>query len=376
MVLFLERVLGMSGLTSLFLENGPFMMKSNGRPQERRNSLNSKHNMIYLDSPVGAGYSYMNSDQVYPSPTQISDEVYEAMNQFFKMFPDLRKNQFFVAGESLAGQFVPLVAWRIHGHNQGLPAHKRINLQGIAIGNGWVDPINQLIWGENLHNLGLVDKKEREDLRKMEKKAQDYINNGYHREATEVIEQLVWSQDTLVKNLTGYPKPVNFLDVGDKRITLSFVEWITSENVRFALHVGANRFEPISRSVQTHLRYDMTRSVAYVSSVLLGYYQVLIYTGELDMMCSYLSVQNWLGKLEWSGAMQFRNTRKSKWLESGNLVGYTRKHGKLIEVLIRNAGHFPLIDQPQWTRNLLEHFTHGEALKGNERIVQRFFPKL
>jgi serine carboxypeptidase-like clade 4 len=49
---------------------------------------------------------------------------------------------FFVTGESYAGHYIPAISSRIIQANQnkeGLP----INIQGSAIGNGWVDPYIQ-----------------------------------------------------------------------------------------------------------------------------------------------------------------------------------------------------------------------------------------
>ena len=43
--------------------------------------------------------------------------------------------------QSYAGKYVPAIAYRIHLENQGTPKVK-INLKGIAIGDGLVDPVN------------------------------------------------------------------------------------------------------------------------------------------------------------------------------------------------------------------------------------------
>ena len=43
--------------------------------------------------------------------------------------------------QSYAGKYVPALAYRIHLENQGSPKVK-INLKGVAIGDGLVDPVN------------------------------------------------------------------------------------------------------------------------------------------------------------------------------------------------------------------------------------------
>ena len=48
---------------------------------------------------------------------------------------------FVVCFQSYAGKYVPAIAYRIHVENKGNPKVK-INLKGVAIGDGLVDPVN------------------------------------------------------------------------------------------------------------------------------------------------------------------------------------------------------------------------------------------
>ena len=54
---------------------------------------------------------------------------------FFKAYPELAANPFFIAGESYAGVYVPTLANAIRVSNAG-GANPIINLQGILVGNG------------------------------------------------------------------------------------------------------------------------------------------------------------------------------------------------------------------------------------------------
>jgi carboxypeptidase C (cathepsin A) len=54
-------------------------------------------------------------------------------------FPKYKGRKLFLAGEGLAGHIIPIVSKYII--NQGNPD---IELFGVAIGNGWVDPFYQL----------------------------------------------------------------------------------------------------------------------------------------------------------------------------------------------------------------------------------------
>ncbi len=109
----------------------------------------------YSDQPVGVGFSYANSDYVY-NEAGVSTDVYIFLQQFFTQFPQFQKNEFFVIGESyggiyrqirffiiiLLGHYVPAVSAKIVQQNAA-GSKPFINIQGSAIGNGWVDPYHQ-----------------------------------------------------------------------------------------------------------------------------------------------------------------------------------------------------------------------------------------
>jgi len=50
--------------------------------------------------------------------------------------PELRERDFFVTGESYAGHYIPVVTHHIWHTNKAKAEGERINLAGMAIGNG------------------------------------------------------------------------------------------------------------------------------------------------------------------------------------------------------------------------------------------------
>jgi len=112
--------------------------------------------MLYVDNPVGAGFSYTGDDLGYSTDEMdVARNLYAFLVQFFELFPEYQHNDFYVTGESFAGHYVPAVSYVIHLNNPG--AKVKINLKGLAIGNGLVDPLNQLFYSEYLYQLGFFD---------------------------------------------------------------------------------------------------------------------------------------------------------------------------------------------------------------------------
>ena len=60
------------------------------------------------------------------------------INHFFWKYPEYSHRELYITGESFAGHYIPAIVNFIHWN-----PHHQINLQGVAIGNGWVDPFYQ-----------------------------------------------------------------------------------------------------------------------------------------------------------------------------------------------------------------------------------------
>lgn len=160
-ILWLQGGPGATSLFGLFGENGPFSVKSKNGLKLRKYAWTNSHSMIYIDNPVGTGYSFTNNGYVQ-NEAQVGADLYNALIQFFTMFPDLQKNDFFIAGESYAGKYVPAISYTIYKNNP--TAKLIINLQGLSIGNGLSDPEHQLKYSDYLYQIGLIDANTKQEV--------------------------------------------------------------------------------------------------------------------------------------------------------------------------------------------------------------------
>ena len=58
---------------------------------------------------------------------------------WFDYYPQYKGNDFYIAGESYAGVYIPMLAREILSFNEGMH-EARINLRGILIGNACTHP--------------------------------------------------------------------------------------------------------------------------------------------------------------------------------------------------------------------------------------------
>lgn len=124
-----------------------------------------------------------------------------------------------------------------------------------------------------------------------------------------------------------------------------------------AIHVGNKPFD--STDVEKHMQIDVMKSVAPWISELLSHYRVLFFNGQLDIIIGYPLTLNFLEKLNYNGAIDYKLAKRHQWFVGKDLAGYIKKAGNMTEVLVRNAGHLVPADQPEWAYDLISKFVEN-----------------
>lgn len=88
--------------------------------------------MLYLESPVGVGFTYSNNNNFYNNDTRSAEMNFDALQSFFTSYPEYKTNPFYIMGESYAGIYVPTLAQRVLQS----PNFVGPPLLGVAVGNG------------------------------------------------------------------------------------------------------------------------------------------------------------------------------------------------------------------------------------------------
>lgn len=127
---------GCSSLDGFIYEHGPFEVSDDFKTLSLREyRWNRIVNMLYIEAPVGVGFSYSTVDDYKCDDDRTARENLAAVESFFDKFPEYKSNKFYITGESYAGVYVPTLAEAIvnaekKGTYTGAP------LSGIAVGNG------------------------------------------------------------------------------------------------------------------------------------------------------------------------------------------------------------------------------------------------
>ncbi|CAF0887522.1 unnamed protein product [Rotaria sordida] len=366
-MLWLQGGPGATSLFALFTEIGPIYIDRSGNLQLREISWNKYYHLLFIDNPVGTGYSFTLNDQGYArSQDDIARDLYSALTQFFEIYTDYASNPFFVTGESYAGKHVPSITYKIYVENQNPQVKTRINLKGMTIGDGVCDPVNQYQYGEFLYQIGLIDQTQKTYVDLQTALMRYNIEQKNYIEAFHLFDALMngdlINTTSYFYNVTGIKNYFNYLTTNEPEDQGYFIPFITRPDRRKQIHVGNMSYTSQSDIVERMLLNDLLQSVAWkIAAIANANYSVMIYNGQLDAIIPVPLTMAWIDQLEWFGADELRQAERKVWKIDDTdveIAGYVKAANKnrFFLATIRNAGHMVPYDQPRAMLDLLQRF--------------------
>ncbi|XP_004476134.2 probable serine carboxypeptidase CPVL isoform X2 [Dasypus novemcinctus] len=361
-VLWLQGGPGGSSMFGLFVENGPYFVTSNLTLHMRDFSWTTTFSMLYIDNPVGTGFSFTDNPRGYAvNEDDVAQNLYSALIQFFQLFPEYKENDFYATGESYAGKYVPAIAHYIHTYNP--TADLKINLKGIAIGDAYSDP-ESIIGGyaEFLYQIGLLDEGQKMYFQDQCDECIKHIKQENWMLAFEILDKLldgdIANEPSYFQNVTGCLYYYNFLQCTEPEDQSFYGKFLSLPEVRQALHVGNRTFNDGSE-VEKYLREDTVKSVNPWLIEIMNNYKVMIYNGQLDIIVAASLTERSLMTMKWKGSQEYNNAEKRVWKifnSDDEVAGYVRQVGDFHQVIVRGGGHILPYDQPLRSFDMINRF--------------------
>ncbi|KAL3831849.1 hypothetical protein ACJMK2_023548 [Sinanodonta woodiana] len=366
-VLWLQGGPGVSSLFGLFVEQGPIMVTKDGKVMLRDVTWNKRYSLLYIDNPVGTGYSFTQADAGYATnEADVGRDLYSCLYQFFTVFNEYQKNDFYATGQSYAGKYVPTISYYIHMKNP--TAAMKINLKGMAIGNGLTDPETMMSeYATFMYSIGLLDENQRAYFQSMTDMAVAYIRDKQFVKAILIMDLLLNGELTKYPsyfyNVTGTKNYYNFLLTEYPADFNYYRSFATSPEIRRSIHVGNLTYHD-AEEVRTHLLDDIMDTIKPLISVLMENYKVMFYNGQLDIIIAVPMTEAFILSIPWSGQDIYRTVDRKIWKMNPNdteVAGYVRQVKNFYQVIVRGAGHTVPYDQPARAWDMIQRFIENKS---------------
>jgi len=348
---------GCSSMDGVFMENGPYTFDENDNIIHNPYSWNKHSNIVYVDQPTGTGFSYTKNNDIPRNEIAVGKDFNTFLGQFFKVFPQYENAEIYIAGESFAGTYIPYIASNLIKNPVN---NKMINLQGIAIGNGWMDPLRQYqgylkysVDNNILSGNALVKTSELVNKCTEEYKKADKIKN-YSCE---------YILDTILDGSTANGQfCINMYDIrlrdNDRKggcglyswpLTLgAMTKYLRRPDVIEALHVTStpHSWTECTSRVSSALSGDSSPPSYTLFPELLKHIKVTLFAGDKDLICNHVGIELMIENLTWNGVKGYKNDYID-WVVNGKINGIYQSERNLTYIRMTNGSHMVPIDLPE-----------------------------
>ncbi|EGZ17081.1 hypothetical protein PHYSODRAFT_502569 [Phytophthora sojae] len=374
---------GEGGTYGLLGENGPCTVNDDLSTKVNPHSWTAVANVVWVDLPGNAGFSYSTTAEDDESTDERVDEsIFWFLQEFLKKHPELQGRALFLVGESYGGHFVSSAAHFILAkQRESVSAESiAINLQGIAIGNGLVDPVEVFThfvnMTSNVYNITLVGEPQLAAMESALAHCRDLMTRCQsntsmcgvaglycqqtqllpllraHRNPYDIRQKCQTSLSNATKCMLKVPKIKAYLDLPKVREFLgvhpSRTEWILLNRTINAAFFSAPSFS------------GYLSMGGKLANLLNSGLRVLLYAGDADILCNIYATEATAKKLKWSGATNFNSAPERAYTTSSGF-GILQSYSHLTFVKVHNAGHAVPGDQPELALDMITKFVHNET---------------
>ncbi|CEI85808.1 hypothetical protein RMCBS344292_00259 [Rhizopus microsporus] len=357
---------GCSSMIGLWQENGPCRASTDGSIEFNPHSWTLHSNMLYLDQPVGAGFSYGAAMNITDNPRLF----YDAVQLFYEAFPQYSTLPFHLFGESFAGRYIPVYADYIVKRNRENEA-LNIPIESVGIGNGWINPLTQFKYGSTMacgSDYGPVlppNSCHRMDL--AYRQCAQFIQECYETDDSRLCFQ---ADNYCTSNIDGVfgQSHRSYYDIRKPEGTVEppqdYISLLNQADLQKAIGVNPMRFEECANGPFFTIAStgESARNSAPLLSFLLNNgIRVLNYVGDADYLCNWYGVYALTLELEHKDAKLFDAQMLRPWVYRGVELGQIQSINNLAFIRVYEAGHEVPYYQPEAALLIFDYWVNKKT---------------
>lgn len=363
-ILWLNGGPGCSSMDGALMEIGPFRFSEDGSQLiENVDGWNKYANLLFLDQPLGTGYSKAEESLGANDLSIVSQNVVLFLQKYFEVFPEQKTHELYIAGESYAGQYIPYLYKAIRDTDPS------IKVAGLLLDNPWIDPAHQYTsYMPFLFKHNLVSGEQ-------DKKAVQQLHDECVAELTSL--DVVYSDNTVCNRVSSYAlqhfdNAKTCFNVYNIELTDTYsscgMNWppgvefmspyLSRSDVRRAFNVEEDgRWTECSTSVSASFRNSKSPSAVSLLPEILEEVPVLLLVGELDYICNIDGLRSMVDNLQWGGGIGLRDSSETRLFIRGSDVGAVTSARNLTFVNLSKGSHMTPYELPYETRSVLYGFS-------------------
>lgn len=352
-VLWLNGGPGCSSLKGALWLNGPSTVTKDNELKHNPYSWNNNSNIIFLDEPGGAGFSTVTED--VSTTREAANQVYEFLDIFFTIHPELQGKPLHVAGISDAGHILAELGALVLSKEE-----KKFDLGSVIIGNGLIDTVTQyqylqpMLCGKGGQEPALSEEKCNEMAKTSDKcmsQLKKSISGELHNNTAimSYCNKVTIEQDN--KNFMDLQQPC----ADNEEATCYWeddhiAQYLNQPHVLNLLQSKKSKFVACNATVD--LSFDesgsqLASNSANLTAVLEADIPVLIYAGDTDALYNWLGNKKVAEELTWKNHENFKNAESIPWVVSGKEEGSVKNYKHLTFLRIYNTGHLVTDRKPE-----------------------------
>ena len=268
----------------------------------------------------------------------------------------------------------------------------QMNFVGVALGDSWISPVDTVLtWGPYLYSFSLLDQSDLAYVNDLTNQTAQAFYSGDYAKSTELWGDVETAISARTDNVNVYnvlqhnAKPpfkygaIKFEDQYLGQLYWQHVGRLQQQSlsdfmngpIRKKLGIIPNDVTWGGQSAEVFAKQSidfMKPTVKDVTQLVNSGLMVVVYEGQLDMICDTIGAEVWINKLAWPGLKQFSLVRKVPLYapsqeQTKNTGAFLKEYENFHFYIILKAGHMVPADTPEMALYMVNRILAREQMK-------------
>ncbi|XP_059473210.1 retinoid-inducible serine carboxypeptidase-like isoform X2 [Neocloeon triangulifer] len=357
-------------------------------------------NVLYLDNPVGSGYSYVDDlKDLATNATGIALDLVSFMKLFYEKYPDFKETPVYCFSQSYGGKMA--AHFGLAMANAMRAGEIESNFKGVALGSAWISPIDSTTsYAPYLLQAGLIDTRRFKMIDEYAAKCRTLVEEGKWERATGCLSNMeflikVFTHQVDFYNIMYKTSPrrgksdrrndnqvqtrgfdLNFRpddDINDGSALIDLMNGPVFDKLNATLHYLHHWNNQSTDVLQANWADFMKPAVDVVETLLEETnITVAVNNGQLDLICNTPGQLIWAENMKWSNVSDWIQAPRNAFSVNGFTEGFVKRFGRFSFWWINRAGHSIPYDNPLGSIVMMRDIV-GLPREENAEITAQYF---